>query len=100
LLIVVVVSLLLYSPLRLIDWTQILPLLLALYGVWLLALGGIRASSPQKYELGPFTTSAWGLLLIAIGGAWFAYAYNAVYSLAIILIVVGILAIIAALKRK
>jgi len=98
-LIIIVVSLLLYSPLGIIDWTQILPTIFTLCGVWLLAMAGMKTSSPQKYELGPFATSSWGLLLIGIGIAWFAYVYNPIYSLAIILIVIGALAIVAAMKR-
>ena len=102
-LIIIVVSILLYWPLQVIpppNWTLIFPLIIALYGVWMLALAAIRMSNPQKYERGAFGTSSWGLLLIAIGGSWFVYTYNVVYSIAIILLMLGALAIIAALKRK
>jgi small basic protein len=88
-------------PLELIDWSLIPPLILALYGCWTIVLAGIRASNPQKYERGSFSTFALGLILIAIGGAWF-FSTRALwlYSLAIILLVLGALAITAALRRK
>jgi len=100
-LIILVISILLYEPLHLVpDWLLIPPLILALYGCWLIALAGIRASNPQKYERGPFSTFAWALLLIAIGGAWFVSSFGWFYSLAIMLLVLGALAIAAALRKK
>jgi hypothetical protein len=99
-LIILVVSLILYTPLGLIDWPLIPPFIIVLYGCWAIVLAGIRATNPQKYERGPFSTFAWGLLLIAIGGAWFFVGVNRLYSLAIILLVLGVLAITAALRRK
>ena len=99
-LIILVISIILYTPLELIDWSLIPPLILALYGCWTMALAGIRTSNPHKYERGPFSTFALGLILMAIGGAWFAYSIEPLYSLAIILLVLGVLAIAAALKRK
>jgi len=101
-LIIVVMSILLYQPLQIIkDWTLLLPLIIALSGCWLAVLAGMRHSSPQKYERGPFSTLSWGLLLVAIGGAWFMYDYGWwYYSLAIVLLALATLAIAAALKRK
>jgi hypothetical protein len=101
-LIIIVIAILLYTPLGLIDWTLIPPFVLALFGCWVMALAGIRASSPQKYERGPFSTFVWGLLMTALGGSWFLYAYtsNSLYALALILLVLAIVAIAAALKRK
>ncbi len=99
-LIILVVSIILYTPLGLIDWSLIPALILALYGCWTIALAAIRASNPHKYERGPFSTFAMGLILIAIGGAWFMYSIEPLYSLATILLVLGVLAITAALQRK
>jgi cobalamin synthase len=101
-LIIIVIAILLYTPLGLIDWTLILPFVLALFGCWIMALAGIRASNPQKYERGPFSTLVWGLLMTTLGGSWFLYAYtsNSLYALALILLVLAIVAIVAALKRK
>jgi len=99
-LVILVIGIILYVPLGYIDWTLIPPFILALYGCWTIVLAGIRTSNPQKYERGPFSTFAWGLLLIAFGGAWFFIGINWLYSLAIILLVLGALAIVAALRRK
>ena len=100
-LIIVVMSILFYQPLQIIkDWTLLLPLIIALSGCWLAVLAGMRHSSPRKYERGSFSTLSWGLLLVAIGGAWFIYGYGWYYSLTIVLLALAALAIAAALKRK
>jgi hypothetical protein len=101
LLAIVVVSILLYQPLQVIkDWTLTLPLIVLLSGLWAMVLSGMRSSSPQKYERGAFSTLSWGLLLVAIGGAWFLYGYGWYYSLIVILLALAGLAIAASLKRK
>lgn len=102
-LIIVVVSIILYQPLQIVkDWMLTLPLIIALSGCWIIALAGIRRSSPQQYERGPFSTLSWGLLLAAVGGAWLLYGYGFswVYSVVLVLLVLAVLAIMAALKKK
>jgi len=99
-LIIVVVTIMLYAVQVITDWTLIFAMILALSGCWLLALAAMRASNPQKYERGAFSTMGMGLLLIAIGGAWYLFAFNPLYSLALILLVIGVLAIAAALRRE
>jgi hypothetical protein len=98
-LIIIVVAIMLYVA-SLIDWTLIIPVVLVLSGCWTLVLAGMRAANPQKYERGAFSTMGLGLLLIAVGGAWYLFAVDPLYSLALILLVLGALAIAAALKRK
>jgi hypothetical protein len=98
-LIIIVVAIILYVA-SLIDWTLIFPLILVLSGCWTLVLAGMRAANPQKYERGAFSTVSLGLLLIAVGGAWYLFAVNPLYSLALVLLVLGALAIAAALRRK
>jgi hypothetical protein len=97
--IIIVVAMLLVAV-NVIGWGLIIPLILVLSGCWTLALAGMRASSPQKYERGAFSTLGFGLLMIAVGGAWYLFAFNPLYSLALILLVIGALAIAAALRRK
>jgi hypothetical protein len=97
--IAVVVAILLFTV-GLIGWTLIVPVVLVLYGCWVLSLAGMRANKPIKYERGFFGTMALGLCLIAVGGAWFLFAFNWLYALVLILLVLGALAIAAALKRK
>jgi hypothetical protein len=98
-LIIIVVAIILYVA-SLIDWMLIFPLILVLSGCWTLVLAGMRAANPQKYERGAFSTVSLGLLLIAVGGAWYLFAFNPLYSLALVLLVLGALAIAAALRRK
>jgi len=95
----IVVAILLYAA-QLIDWTLIVPVILVLSGLWMLILSAIRSSKPVKYERSSFSTMALGLVAIAVGGAWFLFSFNWIYSLVVILLVVAALAIAAALKRK
>jgi hypothetical protein len=98
-LIIIVVAVILYAA-TLIDWTLIIPVILVLSGCWTLVLAGMRAANPQKYARGAFSTMGLGLLLIAVGGGWYLFGVNPLYSLALILLVLGALAIAAALRRK
>ena len=95
-----VVAAILLFAVGLISWTLIVPVVLVLSGLWALFLAGLRASKPQKYERGTFSTMALGLCLIAVGGAWFLFAFSWIYSLVLILLVLAALAIAVALKRK
>ena len=97
--ITIIVAILLYVA-QVIAWTSIFPVVLLLFGIWLVALGAIRAGKPMKYERSSFSTIALGLVVIAVGGAWFFFVINWLYSLVIILIVIAALAIAAALQRK
>lgn len=99
-LIILVVSIIIYEPLKLIGWPSIPAVILALYGCWMIVMAGIRSSNPKKYERSPFSTFAFGLLLIAVGGAWSLYGFGWLYSLAVILLVLGVLAIATALKGR
>ncbi len=99
LIITIVVAILLYIA-ELIDWTLIVPVVLLLSGLWLLVLGAIRSSKPVKYERSAFSTMALGLVAIAVGGAWYLFGINPLYSLVVILLVIAALAIAVAIKRK
>lgn len=100
-LIIVVISIVLYEPVHLIShWSLIPPVVLALFGCWTISLAGMRAANPVRYEREPFSTFAGGLLLLAIGGAWFISIFGWIYSLVVILSVLGVLAIAAALRRR
>jgi hypothetical protein len=74
-------------------------LTIALFGIWIIATAGIRARNPSKYERGAYSTFVMGLLLLAVGGAWFINIEtgNWVFSVFLLLIVVGLLAIGTAL---
>jgi hypothetical protein len=97
--IIIVVVILLVAA-NVISWWLVVPVILILAGVWTLALAAMRSSSPQKYGRGAFSSLSFGLLLIALGGAWYLFTYSWLYSLALILLVLAAIAIAAALKRN
>jgi hypothetical protein len=97
--IVVVVAILLFAA-NVISWTLIIPVVLVLFGIWMLALATMRNANPQKYERDVFSTISMGVLLIAVGGAWYLFPINWLYSLVLILLLLGAVAIAAAMRRK
>jgi O-antigen/teichoic acid export membrane protein len=98
-LLIIVVAILLFAA-NIINLGLVIPVILVFAGCWALVLAGIRASNPQKYERGAFSTMGLGLFMIAVGGAWYLFGINWLYSLALILLVLAALAIAAALRRK
>lgn len=95
--IIIAVCLLLYTPLGYIEMHVIPSLVIALVGAWIMVLAGVKTKTPSKYGRGAFSTFGWGALLTAVGGVWFL-SFNWIYSLALVLIIIGILAVIAALR--
>lgn len=99
--IIIVVSILLKAPLNLLTaWWMVFATMIALFGIWLMVLAAMQYSNPKKYERSAFSFFGWGLLVVAVSGAWFLYGYNWVYSLAVILLVLGVVAIAAAFRSK
>ena len=98
--IIIVVAILLYPANVTHNWWNILQLILVLFGVWMLVLAGMRAMSPAKYERSPYSTVQMGVLLMALGAAWFLWGYNWIYTLAVLLLALGAIAITSALRRK
>ena len=98
-LIIIVVGILL-AVTGVIGWGLFVPVVLVLCGLWAIALGGLRAGKPQKYERGSFSTMAAGLGLIVVGVAWYLFGINWVYSLVVILMAIAALVIPTALRRK
>lgn len=98
LIVILAILLVAFGPTQ--EWAKILSLTITLYGLWVVALAGIRAKSPDKYERGAYSTFVMGILLVAVGGAWLLYIEtkgNLLYSVVLLLIVVGVLAIASAL---
>jgi cobalamin synthase len=99
--VIIVISILLYFPAKLYGGYYILPAIIGLFGAWLMVLSFMQHSNPEKYGRGAFSYFGWGLLLIAVGGGWFLDGYGyGIYALALILLVLGGLAIAAAFRRK
>ena len=99
-LIIVVVAIVLFIR-GLIDWTLIIPIIMVLSGGWMLVLAAMRGSKTNKYATSASSSAGIGLFLIAVGAAWYAFRFGILYSIVIILIVLGAIAIVAAvLTRK
>ena len=82
------------------GWAQGLQLALVLFGVWIIVLAAMRTTTSQKYERTAFSTAAMGGGLVILGVAWYIFHFGWLYSLALILLALGLIAIIAAVKRK
>jgi len=98
--IIIVVAILLYPTNLTHNWAYILQLILVLSGIWMLILAAMRAQSPQKYERSPYSTVQMGVLLMAVGGAWFLWSYSWIYSIALLLLALGAIALASAMRRK
>lgn len=100
--VIVAICLIAYGSQYITRVDEVFSLIIAFYGVWVVILAGIRTPSQEKYERGAFSTFGWGILLIAIGGAWFFNIRTGywVYSLALVLLVLGILVVTAALRPR
>ena len=101
-LVVLAVSVIIYSA-NIITLQEMLPLIIGLYGFWVMILGGIRRRNPSKYERGALSTFTWGLLLTIVGFSSILSLrgfINWLFALAAVLLVIGILAIAVAMERK
>jgi len=99
--VIVAVCLIAYAAGYITAIEEFLSLVISFSGLWVIVLAGIRAKSPEKYERGAFSTLAWGVLITAVGGVWLLYIWypeNLAYSLAFLLVVIGILALTAAAR--
>jgi hypothetical protein len=96
---ILVVAILLVAT-NVLSWGQFGPLILGLFGIWIIVLAAMRAGKPQKYERSAFSTMAMGGCLIVVGAAWYVLFLGWLYSLALILLAIGLIAIAAALRRK
>jgi hypothetical protein len=97
---IIIVAVVLLLAAGIIDWTLIAPVVLLLSGCLLLASAAFKPSTTQKYAPSAFYRLASGLFLIALGGAWYLFRFNWLYSVALVLLVLGAVAIAAALQRK
>jgi len=97
LLVIVAILLVAFAPSQ--DWGSVISLTLVLYGLWVIVLSGIRARTPEKYGRSAFSILVWGILLLAVGGAWFLniQTNNLLYSAVLLLVIVGLLAVASAL---
>jgi len=99
LMVVAAVVLVAYALLIITRLDEVLALIIAFYGVWTMVLAGIRTKNPEKYGRGAYSTLVLGVLLSALGGAWILSieGTNIIVTIALLLVVVGILAVTTAL---
>lgn len=97
--IILVIAILLYVS-GLIKDNLVAPVILILFGIWIIALSAVRGPNAKMYSHSTFGTFSMGLILIAVGAAWYLAMFNWLYSVALILLVFGILAITEALKNR
>ncbi len=85
----------------LITFIEIVPMVFALFGGWIMILAGISASKPQKYAPSPFSTFAWGTLVMAVGVVWLlASQIGILYSIVALLLILGLLVVVAVLRPQ
>jgi hypothetical protein len=99
LLVIVAMVLIAYAAQIITGLNQVVALIIALYGIWTIVLAGIRFQKPEKYGRGAFSTMVMGILLTALGGVWYLYiaGTNIFITIAILLVIIGILAVASAL---
>ena len=98
LVVIIAIMLVAFAPTQ--DWGSMISLTLVLFGIWITVLAGIRARIPEKYGRSAFSLLIWGILLLAVGGAWYLNILtqgNILYSVVLLLLIVGILAVASAL---
>ena len=82
-------------------WPKVIPLIIAFYGCWLVVVAGMRTRNPSKYPRSAFSFFGWGILIAAIGfGSYLSVGgvINWIYASAVVLLILGILGVVAALK--
>ena len=99
LVIIIAILLVAFAPTQ--DWGSIISLTLMLYGLWVIVLARIRNKTPEKYGRSAFSLLIWGILLLTIGGAWYLNILtgNILYSVVLLLVIVGVVALASALLR-
>ncbi len=98
-LLLIIVVVILLTAFQVIGVGLIVPVFLVLTGCWTLAVAFMRSSrsTSSAYSFG---TLGLGIVLIALGVAWYIFSINWLYSLALILFVLGAIAVASALRRK
>ena len=103
LLIITAMSVLAFSANILLSPLEIILSITALFGCWMIILASIRRRNPSKYERGALSTFAWGLLLTIIGLSSILSLrglMTLLYTVAAVLLVIGILAIAIAIEKR
>ncbi len=80
---------------------EIVPLVFAFFGAWIMVLAGINASKPQKYARSAFSNFSWGALITAVGVVWLLASQVGIwYSISALLLILGLLVVAAVLRTR
>lgn len=99
-LIIIIALIIIASAAALISWWETIPLIIALYGCWLIVTAGVTKRNASKYARSAFSLFGWGICLAALGfGLDFTVrGFPLIYTFAVVLLLLGALAVVAALK--
>lgn len=84
----------------LVQVSEVFSLTMVLFGLWIVILGGMRATDPEQYGSGAFNALSGGVLIATLGGVWLLYgrAVFVEFLLPILLLVVAILVVVAGIR--
>ncbi|MCW3980544.1 MAG: hypothetical protein NWF11_03620 [Candidatus Bathyarchaeota archaeon] len=87
--------------LSLITFNDVLPLVLLSSGIWTVVIAAVKAVRPKKNG-GAFGIFGWGTLFIVVGGSWYfsSLGMPIEFTVVFVLLLLGALAIAAALKSR
>lgn len=99
-LIILVLVIVLYVSSIISQWETAGALFIILCGIWILALAEMQSANPQKYARSAYGLAIWGILMIAVGAAWFVAYYDFIYAIVILLLTCAAVALFTALRRR
>jgi hypothetical protein len=76
-------------------WLDTIPLVMVIFGGWMFVLAELQRLNPEKYARNVFGNIQLGLVLVGVGGAWYLAYINWIYSIALIVLMIGIVAVIS-----
>jgi len=82
---------------------EVFSLVMAFFGVWIMALAGMRGGKQQeRYARGAFSVFSWGTIITAFGAVLFLFLRGLppLYLLSALLLILGLLAVAAALRTR
>jgi len=81
---------------------EVFSLVMAFFGVWIMALVGMRGGKEEKYARGAFSIFSWGAIVTALGTVLFLYLRGLppLYTLSALLLILGLLVVAAALRTR
>jgi len=81
---------------------EVFSLVIALFGVWIMALAGMQGGKQEKYARGAFSIFSWGAIITAFGTVLFLHLRGLppLYLFSALLLILGLLVVAAALRTR